>query len=73
MLRNISKDAATMSDFDDDEHDGLDFFAKAKQITGQDDAGKNALYTQRLRLNKFLRSAESVAAAMRICGSSRAA
>ena len=43
-----------MSDFDDDEHDGLDFFAKAKQITGQDDAGKNALYTQRLRLNKFL-------------------
>ena len=32
-----------MSDFDDDE-----------EITGQDDAGKNALYTQRLRLNKFL-------------------
>ena len=32
-----------MSDFDDDE-----------EITDQDDAGKNALYTQRLRLNKFL-------------------
>ncbi len=32
-----------MSDFDDDE-----------EITGQDDAGKNSLYTQRLRLNKFL-------------------
>ena len=32
-----------MSDFDDDE-----------EITGQDDAGKNALYTQRLRLNKFV-------------------
>ncbi len=32
-----------MSDFDDDE-----------DITGQDDAGNNALYTQRLRLNKFL-------------------
>lgn len=32
-----------MSDFDDDE-----------EIMGQDDAGKNALYTQRLRLNKFV-------------------
>ena len=32
-----------MSDFDDDE-----------EISENDDAGKNALYTQRLRLNKFL-------------------
>ena len=43
MLRNISKDAGDMSDFDDDE-----------EIIGQDGVDKNALYTQRLRLNKFV-------------------